>query len=85
MDEKLKRVLERSAQLQEAINDCAGSVYLSHVEHKSNAVESYVLVRDISKLKGLVYDRRADDTYGERYKWYHTDAYGFRIIGAVKG
>lgn len=79
MNEKLKRVVELAKQLQEAVEEC-GNVLSVCIEPESGAIESYILVHGISKLDGLEFDR---DVNGMR--WFQTNAYGFRIDGAVIG
>lgn len=78
MNEKLKRVVELANQLQEAVNEC--DVLSVCIERDGSAIESYILIYDISNLDGLEFDR---DTDGMR--WFHTNTYGFRIDGTVRG
>ena len=80
LDEKLKRVVELTKQLQTAVRECA-SVITATVKSDIIGSPSDIHVSNLEGLDGLTFYHQGDD--GSR--WFYTDYYGIRIVGAVKG
>lgn len=85
MDEKLKRVIELANQLQKAVDDCGGEVIGVIIDPAKSVVKSHIHVEDITSFDGIVFNRvtPADKYIEAPMTWYHTDAFGVRVIGAV--
>lgn len=83
VDEKLKKIVDLARQLKEVVCDCPDvlSVYVDNPPAGcSDFTRAHVSVEVISKLHGAEFYQQRDG-----YRWFKTDEYGFRIIGAVKG
>ena len=83
LEEKLKKIVDLARQLKEAVGDCPDvlSVYVDNPPAGcSDFTRAHVSVEVISKLHGAEFYQQRDG-----YRWFKTDEYGFRIIGAVIG